>query len=102
MEWISFFQSQPTNGQKIFYYGELIGVWAGRYQYSPDDMASPHIVICEERDSSTDAVLARYGLNDLEFKVDRMDAPWWMPRDENSTTPEKPDQPYPQDYPTVP
>lgn len=99
MEWISFFEKQPKHGQQIFYYGECVGVWAGHYEYSPDDPASPHIMICGERDEQVDGVLAKYGLKNLVMKVDRMDAPWWMPHEEGMWRPEKPSQPYPKDYP---
>ena len=83
MEWISFFEKQPKHGQQIFYYGEYIGVWAGRYIYSPDDPISAHIIHCVE------------GIG----VVDRMDAPWWMPHEEGMWKPEKPKDAYPKDYP---
>lgn len=98
MEWISFFDKQPINGQKIFYYGESIGVWSGTYKYCPDDLVSPHLMVCEERNKKTDEVLKEYGLNNLEFVVDRMDAPWWM-KNEGQEKPAKPSRPYPKDYP---
>ena len=41
MEWISFFDRQPEDGQKIWYYGKYIGVWVGIYHYSPNDPVSP-------------------------------------------------------------
>lgn len=83
MEWISFFgPRKPINGQIIYYYGEMIGVWRGKYVYSPDDLVSPHVILCEESPGN----------------CDRMDAPWWMPY-ENQPKPEKPIQPYPEDYP---
>ena len=82
MEWISFFEQQPEDGQLIYYYGEYIGVWAGQYIYSPNDPVSPHILICKESP----------GL------VDRMDAPWWMPY-EGQPKPQRPETDYPQDYP---
>ena len=84
MEWISFFERQPYEGQQIFYYGEHIGVWAGRYNYSPNDPVSPHIIHCSES----------CGV------VDRMDTPWWMSRHEGMTKPEKPNRPVPPDYPS--
>lgn len=83
MEWISFFEKQPFDGQQIFYYGEYIGVWAGRYKYSPDDPVSPHIMVCSESPGV----------------CDRMDAPWWMERHEGMIKPNKPSKPYPKDYP---
>ena len=83
MEWISFFEKQPYEGQQIFYYGEPIGVWAGRYNYSPNDPVSPHLIHCSEA----------FGV------VDRMDAPWWMPRHEGMSKPQKPATDYPKDYP---
>jgi|GEM_PF-6037746 len=100
MEWISFFgHRRPINGQKIYYYGESIGVWQGRYKIDRNDPVSEHIIICEEKkDQETNDVLAAYGLNNLTFVVDRMDAPWWMPY-EGQPKPEKPNEPYPKDYP---
>ena len=85
MEWISFFERQPENGQGIWYYGEYIGVWAGEYVYSPNDPVSPHVIHCHET----------LGV------CDRMDAPWWMPDDGVISRPNKPDQPYPKDYPNA-
>jgi hypothetical protein len=84
MEWISFFDHQPEDGQDIWYYGEHIGVWTGKYSYSPDDPVSPHLIYCAES----------FGV------VDRMDAPWWMPDDRIMVRPNKPTQPYPSDYPS--
>jgi hypothetical protein len=46
MEWISFFDRKPTDGQTIYYYGKYIGVWRGRYNYSPNDPVSPHLFFC--------------------------------------------------------
>jgi hypothetical protein len=71
MEWISFFDRQPEDGQKIWYYGKYIGVWVGIYHYSPNDPVSPPGV------------------------VDRMDAPYWQPY-----RPAKPEKDYPKDYPS--
>jgi hypothetical protein len=83
MEWISFFDKQPLDGQQIFYYGEYIGVWAGEYSYCPEDDYSPHILICHESPGV----------------VDRMDAPWWMLNDGKMDRPQKPSKPYPDNYP---
>ena len=85
MEWISFFERQPKHGQTIFYYGQPIGVWVGRYEYHPDDPVSPHLMFCGE--------------GKIRGVVDRMDAPWWMPYSEDVTRPEKPAADYPADYP---
>ena len=82
MEWISFFDRQPENKQEIFYYGEHIGVWYGRYEYRPDDPVSHHVMICGQSPGI----------------CDRMDAPWWMPHEEGMWKPEKPSKPYPDDY----
>lgn len=98
MEWISFFgPRRPINGQKIYYYGEHIGVWKGRYVIDRNDPVSLHIIICEERDEESDKVFAEYGLNKLACVVDRMDAPWWMPY-EGQPKPKKPNEDYPKDY----
>jgi hypothetical protein len=99
MEWISFFERQPKHGQKIFYYGQPIGVWMGHYEYSPDDRFSPHLIICEEKDEETEKALSAYGLTGLTMTVDRMDAPWWAPYEEGMSKPEKPATDYPADYP---
>jgi hypothetical protein len=79
VNWISFFDRQPEDGQKIWYYGKYIGVWVGIYHYSPNDPVSPHIIVCDEAPGV----------------VDRMDAPWWM-----SYRPNKPATDYPEDYPS--
>ena len=85
MEWISFFgPRRPINGQKIYYFGEYIGVWRGEYAYSPNDPVSPHIMLCHESPGI----------------VDRMDAPWWMLDDGKMTRPEKRSRPVPPDYPS--
>ena len=89
MEWISFFDRQPEDGQPIYYYGKYIGVWFGQYKYSPDDPVSPHIIHCKES----------LGV------VDRMDTPWWMPYNPEMTRPHRPvnadgsARDYPDDYP---
>lgn len=85
MNWISFFEKQPENGQGIWYYGEMIGVWCGEYVYSPNDPVSPHVMLCHESPGV----------------VDRMDAPWWMPDDGKMPRPEKPSKPYPDNYPYI-
>jgi hypothetical protein len=84
MEWISFFERKPTEGQSIWYYGEYIGVWHGNYVYSVNDPVSPHLIVCAESP----------GL------VDNMDAPWWMPYEEQER-PVKPSKDYPDDYPRL-
>lgn len=99
MEWISFFgPRRPINGQKIFYYGEPIGVWKGTYSLDYNDPVSPHRMICGEKNEETSEVLEKYGLANMPMTVDRMDAPWWMP-DDGQEKPPKPNQPYPKDYP---
>jgi hypothetical protein len=80
--WVSFFDRLPEVGQAIYYYGPPIGVWRGRYAYSPDDPVSPHIIHCEESPGV----------------VDRMDAPWWQPFD-GQPKPPAPMAEYPSDYP---
>jgi hypothetical protein len=84
MEWISFFDRQPEDGQGIWYYGQHIGVWAGEYRYCPTDKYSHHIMHCHES----------IGV------VDRMDAPWWMLDDGKMNRPEKPSRLVPPDYPS--
>lgn len=100
MEWISFFgPRRPINGQKIYYYGEAIGVWSGTYKIDRNDPVCEHLIICdEEPDKETNEVLKEYGLDKLTMMVDRMDAPWWMPND-GQPKPSKPSEPYPKDYP---
>ena len=83
MEWISFFDRQPEDGQGIWYYGQHIGVWAGEYHYAPNDPVSPHLIFCHES----------FGV------VDRMDAPYWQPY-EGQPKPSPPYKPYPDDYPS--
>lgn len=98
MEWISFFgPRRPINGQKIWYYGEHIGVWRGTYKLDWNDPVSPHIIVCGEKSASTDDILEEYGLSNLTMIVDRMDAPWWMP-DEGQDRPSKPEKDYPDNY----
>jgi hypothetical protein len=82
MEWISFFEKRPKHGQKIFYYGEPIGVWYGEYRYVPEDLCSPHLILSLE----------------CAGVVDRMDAPWWQSY-EGQAKPPKPEKDYPPDYP---
>ena len=83
LAWISFFQRQPRDGQKIWYYGKHIGVWLGIYHYSPNDPVSHHIILCDEAPGF----------------VDRMDAPYWQPY-ERKQRPAKPEKDYPEDYPS--
>lgn len=103
MQWISFFgPRRPRNGQKIYYYGENIGVWKGRYKIDYNDPVSHHLILCEEEnslpDELLDAVKAIAGEPKVTGVVDRMDAPWWMP-DEGQPKPNKPEKDYPEDYP---
>jgi hypothetical protein len=101
MEWLSYFgYRRPINGQKIFYYGEHIGVWRGTYSYDPNDPVSPHRMICSEKSEETDEVLAQYGLSNMTMIVDRMDCPWWM-ADDGQEKPLRPSEPYPKDYPSL-
>lgn len=83
MVWVSFFgPRRPINGQAIFFYGEHFGVRKGKYHFMPDDPFDPH------------------GIKSTECAgfCDRMDAPWWMP-DLGQDRPEKPETPYPPEYP---
>lgn len=83
LEWISFHgPRRPINGQEIYYYGEHFGVRKGKYRFMPDDPWSAHIIQSTECAGS----------------CDRMDAPWWMPN-LGQDRPEKPETPYPKDYP---
>jgi len=83
MEWISFFERQPEDGDKIWYYGPYIGVWRGEYHYVPNDPISHHNIHSTE----------------CAGFCDRMDAPWWMPDDGKMERPAKPKSDYPKDYP---
>lgn len=105
MQWISFHgPRKPINGQKIYYYGENIGVWKGRYKIDRDDPVSPHLILCEEETSLPNDILEAVEILAGEPKitgvVDNMDAPWWMPY-EGQPKPEKPSEPYPKDYPST-
>lgn len=61
--WNHAMEKLPEHGQKVWYYGPMIGVWSGHYEFQPDDPVSPHLFFCGSEP----------GL------VDRMDAPYWMP-----------------------
>lgn len=67
MTWINAMERLPEHGQEVWYYGEHLGVWRGRYEYHEDSLASPHLFICGESPGM----------------CDRMDAPWWMPLNGN-------------------
>jgi hypothetical protein len=99
MEWISFFEKQPEQGQSIWYYGEALGVWRGTYEFEPNDPFCPYQMVCRERTKETDEILSKYGLDTIEMTADRMDAPWWMPDDGVMSRPIKPAKDYPEDYP---
>lgn len=73
--WIKALDQLPTHGQNVWYYGPLIGVWSGKYEYHPEDQFSPHLFFC----GSEPGV------------VDRMDAPYWMPIESSE---QKPNPPY--------
>ena len=103
MEWLSFFgYRRPINGQRIYYYGENIGVWRGRYKIDRNDPVSHHLILCEEETSLSEGLLEAVEIIAGESKVtgvvDRMDAPWWMPY-EGQPKPERPAYDYPDDYP---
>ena len=116
MEWISFFgPRRPINGQKVYYFGEYIGVWQGRYEIHWDDPVSEHILICEEDNELSNDILgvvknirSTTGLDIKESVskaksictgiVDCMDAPWWQPY-EGQPKPKRPETDYPKDYP---
>lgn len=100
MIWLSFFgYRRPINGQKIWYYGEAIGVWRGTYKLDRNDPICEHLILCGEKNEETCEVLKEYGLDKLTMMVDCMDAPWWMP-DEGQDRPAPPSEPYPKDYPS--
>jgi hypothetical protein len=104
MQWISFFgPRKPVNGQKIYYYGEGIGVWKGRYKIDFNDPVSPHLILCEEENGLPNEVQSAVEILAKEPNVtgvvDNMDAPWWMPY-EGQPKPPKPDKDYPDDYPS--
>lgn len=103
MIWISFHgPRRPINGQRIYYYGEHIGVWRGRYKIDWNDPVSPHLILCEEETNMPSDLLAAVEILAKEPKitgvVDSMDAPWWMPY-EGQDKPAPPSEPYPEDYP---
>lgn len=65
----------PINGQEVWYFGPMIGVWRGRYEIHWDAQCSPHLFICSESPGV----------------VDRMDATHWMPYESGSERPPAPD-----------
>lgn len=71
--WNHAMEKLPEHGQKVWYYGPLIGVWSGHYEFQPDDPVSPHLFFCGSQPGV----------------VDRMDAPYWMPISD-----EKPEPPF--------
>jgi len=75
MIWIKCYERMPINGQEVWYWGEPIGVWRGRYEIDKsrdrDQRFSPHLFVCGES----------WGV------VDRDDAPFWMPYEAGASRP---------------
>ena len=71
MSWVNAMESLPHHGQEVWYYGDCLGVWRGRYEFHPDALVSPHLFLCGESPGV----------------CDRMDAPWWMPLSDDRPEP---------------
>lgn len=69
-KWRNSHTDPPTPGQKVYYFGENIGLWVGVYSYEegPEDFPyelCPHVFSCDDG----------WG------NVDACDAPYWQPYD---------------------
>ena len=74
MEWNNSHKNPPQQGQKVYYFGENIGIGIGHYYYDEDqhiDTKNGRIELCPHLFKNVD-----WGL------VDACDAPFWYPYDE--------------------
>lgn len=72
--WNDAMTTLPEHGQQVWYFGPMLGVWRGHYEFHADDMCSPHLFICGESPGV----------------CDRMDAPYWMPYADGQDRPDPP------------
>lgn len=74
-DWNDSHKNPPADGQKVYYFGENIGIGIGHYSYDEDQ----HIMMQDGRRVNLCPHLFRnvdWGL------VDACDAPFWLPYDE--------------------
>lgn len=69
MEWNNSHKNPPAEGQKVYYFGENIGIGIGHYRYKENSVHG--IELCPHLFQNVD-----WGL------VDACDAPYWLPYDE--------------------
>ena len=84
MIWIRSRDRMPVNHQRVWYYGELLGVWRGRF-----------VIDKSERGLE---LTRKYGVPNTTFHCeespgvcDTDDAPYWMPYEEGSEKPQPPE-----------
>jgi len=73
VNWRNSHTDPPTSGQKVYYFGQNIGLWVGTYEHEPRTIKldcdkfdlCPHIFYCDDG----------WG------NVDACDAPYWQPYD---------------------
>lgn len=74
MEWNDSHKNPPEVGQKIYYFGENIGIGIGHYTYDDKPLITEtgkEILLCPHIFTNT-----HWGV------VDACDAPFWLPYDE--------------------
>ena len=75
----------PINGQRVWYYGPHIGVWRGKFEI---DKSEEGRAMARKFGVPTDLFVCDEALG----WVDSDDAPYWMPYEEGSERPEKPQE----------
>lgn len=84
MIWVSCKDRLPINGQRVWYYGPHIGVWRGHFKI---DKSTEGRAMARKWGVPTDLFVCDEALG----VVDSDDAPVWMPYEEGSERPEKPE-----------
>lgn len=75
MEWNNSHKNPPEQGQKVYYFGENIGIGIGYYSYDEDQ----HIMM---KDGTRVDLCPHLFRNESWGLVDACDAPFWYPYDE--------------------
>jgi hypothetical protein len=75
MKWNNSHKNPPATGQKVYYFGENIGIGIGHYKYEEQ--------VIKSTKGNKDIELCPHIFTNVSFGVvDACDAPYWLPYDE--------------------
>lgn len=81
MTYRSSHKDPPQEGQKVYYFGENIGLWVGTYHYQPRKIEFGKVEGYEKYLEPIELCPHVFYCDDGWGNVDACDAPYWLPYD---------------------